>query len=135
MKYYKSADGGVFAFEADGSQDDFIRADLVRMTSAEEAAHCDKTPTPAQEYEAWKIERAKSVAAITVMTSNGRVFDGDEVSQGRMARAILSMQANPNITHTPWMMSNNEPANVTKEELAEALALAGIRQTQLWIKR
>lgn len=134
MNYYKSQSGQVFAYEADGSQDAFIQPDLIPMTDEEVQAHCYPPVTLEQVYAAWKAERTKAVKSITVMTASGRVFDGDELSQGRMARAILALQATPNITHTPWMMANNQPANVTAQELTEALALAGIRQTELWIK-
>tara|TARA_B100001559_G_scaffold312262_1_gene309779 strand:+ start:4409 stop:4819 length:411 start_codon:yes stop_codon:yes gene_type:complete len=39
MKYYKSETGEVSAYEADGSQDAYIKPDLVRMTDAEVQAH------------------------------------------------------------------------------------------------
>ena len=38
MKYYK-LDNQVFAFEADGSQDDYIKPDMVKMTKAEVTEH------------------------------------------------------------------------------------------------
>ena len=51
MKFYKSEDGEVFAYEEDGSQDDFIRPDLT-LLSAEELAgiraaqEAERAPTP-----------------------------------------------------------------------------------------
>ncbi|MNS88899.1 hypothetical protein D3C72_1228920 [compost metagenome] len=40
MKYYKNPEGGqVFAYAADGSDDEFIGADLVLMDDAEVALH------------------------------------------------------------------------------------------------
>ena len=44
MKYYKK-DSQVFAFEADGSQDDYITDDMVLMTDAEVEAHLQPAPT------------------------------------------------------------------------------------------
>tara|TARA_R110002073_G_scaffold336570_1_gene535633 strand:- start:3345 stop:3542 length:198 start_codon:yes stop_codon:yes gene_type:complete len=38
MKYYKK-DNQVFAFEADGSQDDYIKPNMVLMTQAEVDEH------------------------------------------------------------------------------------------------
>ena len=38
MKYYK-LDNQVFAFEADGSQDDYIKPEMIKMTKAEVDAH------------------------------------------------------------------------------------------------
>ncbi|KAF0844319.1 hypothetical protein FNL37_1763 [Methylovorus glucosotrophus] len=39
MKYYKKANGGVWAFEDDGSQDDQITDEFTAMTEAEIASH------------------------------------------------------------------------------------------------
>lgn len=38
MKYYK-LDNDIYAFEADGSQDDYIKPDMVKMTTAEVDEH------------------------------------------------------------------------------------------------
>ena len=47
MKYYKSASGDVYAYESDGSQDAWIKPDLVPMTQAEIDAHLNPlTPEP-----------------------------------------------------------------------------------------
>lgn len=47
MKYYKSESGEVFAYAADGSQDAYIRADLLPMTTEEVAAHlASQVPSP-----------------------------------------------------------------------------------------
>ena len=52
MKYYKK-NNEVFAFEADGSQDDYITQDMVRMTSSEVDKHLNpkKYMTDEQLYE------------------------------------------------------------------------------------
>ena len=52
MKYYKK-DNEVFAFEADGSQDEYITQDMVRMTSSEVDKHLNpkKYMTDEQLYE------------------------------------------------------------------------------------
>lgn len=79
-----------------------------------------------------KDTRQELVNAITVTTASGKVFDGDETSQGRMARAVIGMQAAgaPSIT---WVLANNTPATVTLAELTEALVLAGQEQARLWV--
>lgn len=46
MKLYKTPSGQVHAFEADGSQDDFIAPDMVAMTAEEIAAHLAPRPAP-----------------------------------------------------------------------------------------
>ena len=52
MKYYKK-DNEVFAFEADGSQDEYITQDMVRMTPSEVDKHLNpkKYMTDEQLYE------------------------------------------------------------------------------------
>lgn len=82
-----------------------------------------------QNSELFKQERAKAVAAIVVEV-DGLLFDGDEVSQGRMARAALVMNDEET---TLWVQANNEPAQVTKAQLIEAIRLAGAAQTAVWV--
>ena len=55
MKHYKDAAGALYAFFADGSQDDFIKPGLTQITDAEAAAL--RQPTAAQ------IEQQASDAA------------------------------------------------------------------------
>lgn len=83
--------------------------------------------------EAFKIERELAVSRITVTTASGNVFDGDEVSQQRMSRAYIALQANEEGATTSWVLHDNTAVLVTKEELLEVLALAGQAQTDLWV--
>lgn len=82
--------------------------------------------------EAAKAKRAADVEAIIVTTSTGRSFNGDETSQGRMARAVLVLQA-VSAKSTTWVLADNTPVTVTVPELVEALALAGAAQSALWV--
>lgn len=87
-----------------------------------------------QEHSKWKQDRATAVDNIKVTTTSGNVFDGDETSQARMARAILGLEsAGPDATVT-WVLADNTPTQVTALELREALALAGAEQARLWVK-
>lgn len=83
--------------------------------------------------EAWKARRAEAVRNIKVTTASGRVFDGDETSQARMARGILGLQAEGDGATVTWVLANNEAVTVTADELAEALKLAGAEQARLWV--
>lgn len=78
-----------------------------------------------------KRQRQVEVDAILVTTHTGNVFEGDEVSQGRMARAIIGMQTQPGIT-IGWVLANNIPTPVNAAELTEALALSGLAQAAIW---
>lgn len=99
--------------------------------TAEEIASLP-VPTPEQLREQAKVARAAAVAAITVTTQAGNTFDGDEVSQGRMARAILGLQAvgAPSVV---WVLADNTQIQATATELSEALALAGAAQAAIWV--
>jgi len=77
----------------------------------------------------WKESRATAVKEIKVTVDN-MVFDGDETSQTRMSRAITSLNDGE---ITTWTLANNDNVSVTKEQLKEALRLAGAAQTKLWV--
>lgn len=78
----------------------------------------------------FKQERQSKVDAIIVTTQSGKRFDGDEVSQNRMSRAIVAMSDSDTIM---WMLADNTSASVTANELKEALRLAGEEMTCIWI--
>lgn len=78
-----------------------------------------------------KQARDEAVAKITVTTTSGKVFDGDERSQGRMARAVTVGEAGAT---TLWKLADNSVSEVSWEELREALFLAGQAQTEIWIE-
>ncbi len=76
--------------------------------------------------------RDNGVSDITVTTSTGKVFDGDETSQNRICRMITIMEAK-NIPTAKWKLHGSKTeTDVTKDEFVEALFLAGTKQTQLW---
>ena len=82
-----------------------------------------------------KTDRADAVSRITVVV-DGMVFDGDETAQDRMARAITMFTSSglPPDTTTEWVLADNTVAQVTVNQLAKALLLAGQKQTELWTK-
>lgn len=94
-------------------------------------------PTPeelvAAELAKAKVERAAAVADITVEV-DGMVFDGDEVSQERMARTVTAATATGASMDdtTTWVLHDNTVAQVSIRQLAMALRLAGEAQTALW---
>lgn len=82
-----------------------------------------------------KTERTDAVSKITVEV-DGLVFDGNETSQDRMTRAITMYTSSglPPDTTTEWVLADNTVANVTVNQLAKALLLAGQKQSELWVK-
>ena len=87
--------------------------------------------TDAEIREKQKRFRDISISEIKVTTSTGKIFDGDETSQTRMARAILGLQA-AGLTTIIWTLADNTQAVVTLPELTEAMILAGQEQARLW---
>ena len=85
----------------------------------------------AQDAVAAKKLRDAAVAAIKV-TVNGKVFDGDEVSQGRMARAV-SVAAITGINECQWKLADNTVVTVSNDELQQALSLSLQAQGDLWV--
>jgi len=82
--------------------------------------------------EALKAQRTAAVAQIKVTTAAGNTFDGDEVSQGRMSRAIIALSTGlaPSVT---WVLADNSVIQATAAELTEALVLAGQAQAAIWV--
>lgn len=74
--------------------------------------------------------RSIRVSGIIVEVS-GKLFDGDEDSQNRMNRAITALTV-AKVPSTMWKLADNTWASVTLEELATALLLSGLKQTELW---
>jgi hypothetical protein len=80
----------------------------------------------------FKEDRAKLVDAI-VVTVGDKTFDGDEVSQERMARALRVADITGQTSCT-WVLHDNRAVTVTKDELGQALALAMEAQGELWVQ-
>lgn len=95
-----------------------------------ETTWVQKPFTEAELRQTFKENRALAVERIRVTTSLGNTFDGDETSQNRMARTAIAMRPGEMI---PWMLSDNVPRMVSREELSEALRLAGEAQSALWM--
>ena len=76
-----------------------------------------------------KVQRAAAVASITVEV-DGMFFDGDEVAQERMARAVLVAESPEE--QTAWVLADNTVAMVTADQLRRACRAAGQAQTALW---
>lgn len=75
-----------------------------------------------------KLERAEYVSKIVVEV-DGMQFDGDETSQDRMVRAAYALNDGETVQ---WVLADNAIAQVTKEQLRQALRLAGEAQTAIW---
>lgn len=80
------------------------------------------------EYNQWKAERQSKVDNIEVEL-NGVVYQGDETSQTRVARAVSAME---DIDTVMWVAKDNSVNELSKEDLKYILREAGIKQTLIW---
>jgi hypothetical protein len=82
-----------------------------------------------------KAHRAEAVAKIqvSITRADGTVltFDGDEESQKRLDR-FARRARRKGYAQIPWKMADNSVAQVTPDEMEEALDLAGEKQGELW---
>jgi len=132
MNYFTDESGAVFAYDetqvAAG-----LGAGKTAMTPEEVEAHINPPKTAEQVREEWKSARSAAVEAIKVTTQAGNTFDGDEISQGRMARAVIALDAAAPGTTVNWVLADNSVIQATALELTEALALAGGAQAAIWV--
>lgn len=80
------------------------------------------------------IQRPLEVSNIKVTISKGYVLDGDEISQDRINRAITALSPAPEGTAVQWKTADNFFVDLTKNDLIEALMLAGLEMTKIWKK-
>jgi hypothetical protein len=122
-----STDWSILETDANGQHFKFYNTDGT-ANLVKEQAEADQVAR-----QAWKESRTLAVSQIIVTTASGKKFDGGETSQTRMSRAVAVLD--PGETQ-PWILAENLPGelpvDVTKEELKEALRLAGKEQTAIW---
>lgn len=70
-----------------------------------------------------------SICAKLTVSSGSYTVNADEISQGRMTRAIMILD---NTTSIPWVLADNSIANINKNRFIEFLSAAGVAQTKLW---
>lgn len=80
------------------------------------------------EYETWKQERQNKVDNLEV-TYNEVVYQGDELSQARVSRAIAVMN---DTETTQWVAKDNSIQILNKADLSAILKEAGTKQTKIW---
>lgn len=122
MKYYKDNKGNVCAYEEDGSQDHLI-GDKVAMTAEEVEAHINPPKTTDQLENEAKQAKDLALSTITVTTSNGNTFDGNETARINMISAITTADI-VGITEKEWKLADNSIKVIQLSELKEALLLS-----------
>lgn len=75
-----------------------------------------------------KEYRNNLVSSIEIVY-DGIIYQGDEISQGRMSRVISSMLDTDTIM---WKAKDNSKVKLTKIDLTQILRLSTIEQTKVW---
>jgi len=108
-----------------------------RVTKSQTLKEVTTINTSVPYYDVHKYLKEIKEAAVnklTVTTTSGKVFDGDEKSQDRMARAINIANITGD-TETQWKLADNTIVMVTLDELKEALMLAGQEMSKIWLEQ
>jgi hypothetical protein len=106
---------------------------VMRDATDEEIAEIEARQRAAAEPTREELKEARQAAVDAIaVTVNGMVFDGDETSQGRMVRALRVADVTGQASCT-WVLHDNTAADVTREDLAQALALAMQAQAAIWV--
>lgn len=111
---------------------------LTELGPLPDGALLERPAKTAEEIAADTLATAKNVRAQAVsrilVTVDGMVFDGNEIAQERMARTITAAVATGEdmSATTTWVLADNTVAQVSIQQLARALRLAGEQQTELW---
>jgi hypothetical protein len=77
-----------------------------------------------------KAERTARLESLSV-EYGGVIYDADETSQTRMARAIAALPEGETIS---WRARDNLFYSLGSNDLRSILALAGVKQTELWVE-
>lgn len=117
MKYYKDQDGNVFAFEADGSQDRYIKPDYVPMTQEEFDLSMSPPESTRIAAAGSRINAAyeNAVRQITAGYPESEIKSWDK--QEAEARAWLVNKNAP----TPWIDAAATSRNLQKDELVQRI--------------
>ena len=78
-----------------------------------------------------KLVREAATVSIAVTLTNGIELDGDELSQNRLARALLVIEDDSTIS---WIALDNTVVQLNKDAIKEAIKLALEAQSVIFLK-
>jgi hypothetical protein len=141
MKYFKSADNVIFAYEEEQMAwvaENNVIADRGLTPISEEEANAIINPplTKEQRIEAAiaELENEKAEALRTLKVEyGGAEYDADEKSQSLINGAVTLLMLAPAGTAQEWIDANNVKRDLTLQDLAAIGALIGAEVTQITI--
>ena len=114
---------------------DALRSGFVQLTAGQVDALTSDAATKAHLARvSQKTEKLKLLDEITVTTSKGNTFDGNETARNNMLSAISASDFLGRTT-TLWRMANNTAVLVSVDEVREALALSIARAGEIYIDK
>ena len=134
MNHFKDKDNKVWAFEADGSQDNLIAPGLTRMSDAEVEKHRNPPKTPEHLKALAKAAKASKVSKLKVMTKAGRSFNGDDKARVALSEAIQAAKI-LNLVEYEWKLAGNSVELLSISELEEAFALAVVGKSSILLDK
>ncbi len=116
MKYFKDTSNKVYAYESDGSQDEFIQSRLMPI-SEQEAIQIVSPPLTAAEMRASAHNRINATyeAAVNALTAG---YPASEISSWPKQEAEARAWVANNSVSTPWMDAAVAVRGITKDDLA-----------------
>ena len=111
---------------ADGNKEYELIKQWLAEGNTPEAEFTDEEVAAAKlskEIAEFKQAKTNALNSITVTTTNGNTFDGNETARGNMTSAILSAEVLGK-TEDTWKLADNTSVVVTVQELKQALALS-----------
>lgn len=135
--YRKHDDGSIMDWSTESYTEDCLETEKDIIQAWDGAYYLeDEVPemppevAAAKALEEAKEERAEEVGSIKV-TVDGMTFDGDEVAQQRLARAIMVAEIT-GMNETQWVMADNTVHTITVAQAKEALSKAMLQMGELW---
>ena len=135
--YRKHDDGSIMDWSTESYTEDCLETekDIVQAWDGayyleDEVPEMPPEVAAAKALEEAKEERAEEVGSIKV-TVDGMTFDGDEVAQQRLARAIMCAEIT-GMNETQWVMADNTVHTITVAQAKEALSKAMLQMGELW---
>lgn len=140
---YQNKESQIYPFTELDKQNGFIPKEMIKLTETQLKAYnnkpefgtwngngwdIDEVAERQRLYESWKAERQSKVDNIEVEL-NGVIYQGDETSQTRIARAVSVME---DTDTTMWVAKDNSVNELSKADLKYILKEAGIKQTLIW---
>ena len=128
MKHYKDEENNIFAYESDGSQDEFIKEDLVPISDEDLAIL--RAPTAGQLLSQLTAARKEQERQGVVI--NGIRYAGDPGNRQAMKEAISFMDYAGLTEFESWKDSDNVfHANHPLVDVVDAYQAIGARRAQL----